>query len=387
MYRIGKEEIEAVARVINSKSLFKINDGGQETMHCEEEAKALFGAKHALLMTSGKAALISALTALGIGPGDEVIVPAYTYIATAIAVTAAGAIPVIVDVDETLTMDIDDMERKISKYTKAVIPVHIQGFPCNMKAIMECAKRHNIKVVEDACQADGGSYMGKRLGTIGNAGALSFNQFKVISSGEGGMLLTDDASLLERALIFHDSSAVAFFGTQLKEDGETPFCGNEYRTNEVTAAILREQLKKLDGILFDLRKNKKIIMDALKDIFKFAPSNDIAGDCGTSIPFRFASEKEARAFATADGINGFLPIDTGKHVYTHWTPILQKRGAFHEGMDPFKMEVNKDLNHNYSADMCSKTLDLLARTVYISVNPDWSKQDIETIINACKKAQ
>lgn len=387
MYRIGQEEIDAISRVIKSKNLFKCNNGFQETMHCENELKEIFDCKNAILMTSGKAALISALTALGIGPGDEVIVPAYTYIATAIAVTAVGAIPVIADIDETLTIDVIDVEKKISKYTKAIMPVHIQGFPCNMDALLNLAAKYNLKIVEDACQADGGSYKSKRLGTIGDAGALSFNQFKIISAGEGGALLTNNRTLYERAFIYHDSSAVAFFGEQLDNIEEPQFCGVEYRTNEIAAAVLREQLKRLDGILHDLRKNKKIITGALSNNYSFIKSNDIEGDCGTALAFYFDSEEHARKFASADGVRGTLPIDTGKHVYTHWTPILDKRGAVNPLMDPFKMAENKDLNHTYSKDMCKKTLDILSRTVYVGVSPDWSDKDIDNVINICNKAK
>ena len=383
MFRIGTEEIEAVKKVIESRELFKCNGGLQETMHCEQELRELFGCQNAILMTSGKAALIAALIACGIGPGDEVIVPGYTYIASAMAVLATGAIPVIAEIDETCTIDVNDAERKISKYTKAIMPVNIQGFPCDMDALMNLAKKYNLKIIEDACQADGGSYKGKRLGTIGHAGALSFNQFKIISAGEGGALLTNDRTLYERAFIYHDSSAVAYFGGQLDEITEPQFCGVEYRTNEIAAAVLREQLKKLDGILADLRKNKKNIMEVLQNDFRFIPSNDLAGDCGTTVAFAFDTEEAARKFATADGVKGTLPIDTGKHVYTHWTPILEKRGAFNPLMDPFNMQANKNLNQNYSMDMCPKTLDILAKTVYVGVNPDWSDAEVEKVIAAC----
>lgn len=379
MYRIGKEEIDAVTRVVNSRRLFKTS--GTETADCENLMRAMFGVKYSILMTSGKAALISALTALGVGPGDEVIVPGYTYIATAIAVAAVGAIPVIAEADETLTLDAADVKRKIGKHTKAVIPVHIQGFPCNMDALSALG----IPIVEDACQADGGSYKGRRLGTIGAAGALSFNEYKIISAGEGGAFLTNDRRLFERAFIFHDSSAIAFFGNQLDGINEQQFCGNEYRTNNIAAAILHEQLKKLDGILADLRKNKKIIQNALVSDFKFAPSHDADGDCGTTLAFRFNNEKAARRFAAIAG--GWLPIDTGKHVYTNWTPVMNKTGALHPAMDPFKMPANKNLNHNYSLDMCPKTLDYLARTVYIGIDPDWTAAQIEEKISAFKKAK
>lgn len=375
MYIIGKEEKEALARVIDSGCLFKINDGPREVMHCENELKEALGTKYALLMTSGEAALVSALIGLGIGPGDEVIIPAYTYIATAMAVVSAGAIPVICEADQTLTIDVKDAEKKISKHTKAIIPVHIQGFPSDMDALTALAEKYNIAIVEDACQSVGGEYKGQMLGSIGIAGSYSFNYFKVITSGEGGALFTSDRTLYERALIYHDSSAIAYFGSQLDGVNEPQFCGSEFRVSEFTGAIIREQLKRLKGIIADLRKNKAILADAVKDKFELAPSHDIAGDCGTTLPFRFGSEKEARAFAGKVG--GTLPIDTGKHVYSNWTPIMEKRGALHPLMDPFKMEANKGLNCDYSLDMCPATLDLLSRTVYIGVSPAWDEKAIE----------
>ena len=386
MFRMGKEEKEAVIKVIDSGNLFKINDGLQEAINFEKELQEKFECSKALFMTSGKGALISALIGMGIGPGDEVIVPAYTYIATAIAVVATGAIPIIAEIDETLTLDIKDVELKISPRTKAIIPVHIQGFPNNMDALLELSKKYKIKILEDACQADGGSYHGKRLGTIGNAGALSFNFFKIISSGEGGALLTNDEIIYQRALIHHDSSAIAFFGNQLNGVTEEQFCGTEFRGNEILASILREQLKKMDTILNDLRKNKKTVMEALKNDFNFAPSNDIAGDCGLVVPFQFKTEQEARRFAESEGIYGSLPIDTGKHVYSNWTAIMNKKGAFHPLMDPFKMEANKDFVPDYKPDMCPKTLDILSRTVYVYIHPDMTDNQINELILNCKSA-
>ena len=161
MFRIGQEELDALARVIKERKFFKTE--GTECFSFEKEFCQTLHCKHAILMTSGEAALISALTGMGIGPGDEVIVPAYTYIATAMAVTAVGAIPVICEVDETLTIDVADMEKKIGPYTRAVIPVHMQGFPCDMGPLMKVAKAHGIQVLEDACQANGATWQGKRI--------------------------------------------------------------------------------------------------------------------------------------------------------------------------------------------------------------------------------
>lgn len=386
MYRIGQEEIDAVAKVIRTKDFFKINDSLHEAENAEEDMKKLFNVKHAIMMTSGHGALTSALIAMGVGPGDEVIVPAYTYIATAMAVVAAGAMPVMAEADETLTISPEDVEKKITKNTKAIVPVHIQGFPCNMDAIMEIAKKHNLMVLEDACQADGGMFRGKRLGTIGDAGALSFNYYKIVSAGEGGALLTNDKTIFDRALIYHDSSAVAYFGDQLSDVDSMLFCGNEYRANEILSAIMREQFKRMDGILKDLRANKKYLMDALADVCEFAPSNDIEGDCGTTLPISFESYESACAFAAAEGINGSVPYDTGKHVYKNWTPIMTKTGALNPLMDPFKMEANKDIVPDYSEDMCPKTLDILSKTAYININPDWTKAELDKMVENVKKA-
>lgn len=386
MYRIGKEEIAELTKLIESKDLFKINGGLRESEQVEAKLRKLFSSQHAIFLTSGYAALTSALVAMGVGPGDEVIVPAYTYIATPMAVIAAGAIPVIADVDETLTLSAEDFKNKITKHTKAVIPVHIQGFPCDMDAITSVAREHGVYVLEDACQADGGSYKGKRLGTIGEAGALSFNFFKIVTCGEGGALLTDNRELFERALIYQDSGAVAFFGDQMKDFSTEGFCGNEYRSNELCAAVLNVQLDRMDSTLADLRKNKKYVMDALEGVCSFVPSHDIEGDCATTLAFRFETEAAARAFATAQGIDGTLPIDTGRHVYTHWTPVIEKRGAFNPLMDPFKMEANKDIVPEYTDDMCADTLDKLSKAVYIYVNPDSTKTELDELVVTVKNA-
>ncbi len=375
MYRIGQEEKDAVARVIDSKELFKVNNGPlQETANFEKELREKFDVNRALLMTSGKAALTSALIGMGVGPGDEVIVPAYTYMATAVAVLATGAIPVVAEIDETLLLDPKDVEKKITKNTKVIIPVHMMGYPADMAGIMEVAKKHNLKVLEDACQADGGSFKGKRLGTIGDAGALSFNFFKIISAGEGGALLTNNDEIFEKALIFHDSSAVAYFGDQMSGFSTEPFCGHEFRTNEITAAIMREQLKKLDGILADLRKTKKSLAEKLAGHFTFIPSNDPEGDCGTHLTLVFESTEEAKAFvekAYDVAIPGFM----GKHIYSGWGPILNKRGAAHPRMNPYNMPENANAPE-ITADCCPKSTDLLTRTVHIFLNPDWTEEEI-----------
>jgi len=384
MYRIGQEEIDAAANAINARSLFKINNNLQMVKHVDEALCDIFGVEHAIFMTSGHAALTSGLVAMGIGPGDEVIVPAYTYISTAMAVVAAGAIPIIADIDDSLTLDPADFKARITERTKAVIPVHIQGFPSKMDEITAIAKENGIKVLEDACQADGGSYKGRRLGSIGDAGALSFNYYKIVTAGEGGALLTNDRDIYEKSLIYHDSSAIAYFGNQMENFNSKQFCGSEYRANEISAAVMGIQLTRLDGILADLRKNKAALMKLIEGNVRFAPINDTEGDCATTLAVQFDSEEEARKFAKAIGAG--LPIDTGKHVYINWTPIIEKRGALHPLMDPFKFEANRDINPDYSAENCAKSLDILARTVYIGINPDWTEDDVKARANVIIEA-
>lgn len=389
MYRIGQAEIDAVARVINSKNLFKVNDALRETEKCEKNMRDIWGVKRALLVTSGKGALISSLVGMGIGPGDEVIVPAYTYIATAIAVLATGAIPVIAEINETLTLDPKDFEAKITDRTRAVIPVHIMGFPCDMDEIMRIANEHNIMVLEDACQADGGSYKGKRLGSIGDAGALSFNYFKIVTAGEGGAVITNNDTLYERALIYQDSSAIAFFGDQLNGINEPQFCGSQFRTNEISAAILNEQFNRLEGILGDLRKNKKKLAELLSPYCRFAPSNDPEGDCGVALSIEFDTEEQCIDFYKKAPDCLSRPRESDRHIYCNWTAIMEKRGAFHPLMDPFKMEANKDNIPDYNPDMCPETLKHLSKNCYIHISPDWTDEEIKAkaqyYISALKK--
>ena len=343
------------------------------------------GTPRCVCLNSATAALELSLRLLGIGSqsggsaDDEVITSAYTYTASASVIAHVGAKIVLVDCSEadgTLEMDCEKLEAAITGNTKAIIPVHIQGFPCNMDRIMAIAKKHNLFVLEDACQSDGGTYHGKRLGTIGDAGAYSFNYFKVITAGEGGALITDNRQIFERGLIYHDSSAIAYFGNQLETVESEQFCGTEFRVSEFTGAILREQLKKLDPILTDLHRNRDYLISKLSGKYTFLASNDTDGDCATTLAFWFDSEEEARAFQSKFG--GTMPIDTGKHVYSNWTPVMNKRGAFNPAFDPFKMEANKDLNHNYSPDMCARSLGYLRRAVYIGVNPDATEAELDS---------
>src|ERR671931_917 len=186
---VGDEELEALARVIRSKNVFRyygVGDGPQETDAFEREFAEHIGARHALLVNAGSAALICGLIGAGVGPGDEVIVPAYTWNATPNAVLASGALPVLAEVDDSLTLDPADVERKLTPRTRAILPVHMRGNAADMRSLVEVARARGVALVEDVCQAAGASFAGERLGTFGDAAAFSLQFNKIITTGEGG---------------------------------------------------------------------------------------------------------------------------------------------------------------------------------------------------------
>ena len=385
MFRMGKEEVEAVEKVIATKELFRVNNALKQAEKFEDAWAKTIGTDYAILLSSGTGALISALVGMGIGPGDEVIVPGYTFMASASAVLAVGAIPVLAEIDETLTIDVEDIKKKISKNTKAIIPVHICGFPCNMDAICEVAKENNLYIIEDACQADGGMYKGKRLGSIGDVGAFSFNYYKLISAGEGGALVTNNKLAYDRAMIYHDGGAA--FRPYASEFEVPVFMGTQMRTNEVTAAIMNVQLTRMDGIIADLRRVKKTMTEALAgcDLFTVAPSHDIEGDLATHLPLRFKDYETARKFAEDKELGGTLIVDSGKHIYYNWGPVMEKRGAHCDALNPYMLPQNKDLNMEVSHDMLPKTIDLVQRTYNVFLHCDWTDEQIQAKIDAILK--
>lgn len=389
MYRIGEEELEELRKVIAGKKLFRkgapAQGHQQEVDRFEHEWAQTIGTQYALCLSGGgTAALICALAAMGIGPGDEVIVPAYTWMATATAALSLGAIPVIAEVDETLTLDPLDVENKLSSHTRVILPVHMAGRPANLEKLLAIARRENLFLVEDACQADGGSYRGQRLGSYGHCGAFSFNDFKIISCGEGGAFVTNDRTLYDRARIFHDSlTGFPTFATDLTVE---PFVGLQFRANEIMGAIPRVQLQCLDGILSDLRRIGRRFDEALNDCLRAAPSNDPDGDCRVVAAYQFEDEKAARTFAKSEGVGGWLPADTGRHIYNNWTALLERRVGHHPDWNPLNHPKNQGLQSNYSADMCPHTLNILGRTVYISLNPDWNEDEVEKRLAACRHA-
>jgi dTDP-4-amino-4,6-dideoxygalactose transaminase len=364
MPRVGLREMLALGRVIAGGKLSRFAAGSAGfTSQFEARFREKLKVNHLLTVNSGTSALISALAAAGVGPGDEVLVPAYTWVSTAIAPLAVGAVPVLVDIDESLTIDPHDVERKITPYTKAIIPVHMRNLVSNMDAINELAKRHKLIVIEDACQAVGVNYKGRYVGTIGDAGAFSFNHHKNLNAGEAGAVLTNDDRLFTRARMYHD------VGSYIREhefEGNEPiFAGVNFRVSELTGAVLLAQLTRLDPLLNRLRRRREIMVKHLSKSKKMriSPHHDPANAVGLSVIFERA--QDAKEFATKRGVERL--IDTGRHIYTNWEPIFAQR-SFNPRIDPYKW-ANREIT--YSAEMCRRTLDILERTCYVSLGPQY----------------
>jgi dTDP-4-amino-4,6-dideoxygalactose transaminase len=353
----------AIGRVVARGQLLRYGGNGGFTARFEDALQKKIDVKHALTVNSGTSALISALVGAGVGPGDEVLVPAYTWVATAAAPLAVGAVPVLVDVDESLTIDPEDIERKITPFTKAIIPVHMLNLVCNMEAIMEIARRHGLKVIEDACQGVGISYRGRRVGSIGDAGAFSFNQYKNLNSGEGGAVVTNDSRIFMRARMYHD---VGSYVRGYEFEGNEPvFAGVNFRVSEITGAILHAQLPRLDRLLRRLGARRRAFADALSKSrrLRLSPHNDPESAVGLSVIFD--EPEAAAAFAKHRGVQRL--IDSGRHVYTSWEPILTQR-AFDDRMNPWRWARRKI---EYSPDMCQRTLDILRRTCNVTLGAQY----------------
>ena len=281
---IGAEEKKEVMEVLDNKYLFRYygpKESPSKVLALEQEYAKYLGSRHCLALNSCTSALITALVAVGVGPGDEVIVPSYTFFATCAAVVAARAIPIVAEVDRSLTMDPVDLEKKITTRTKAIIPVHMRGMPAKMDSIMEIARRHSLKVIEDVAQANGGAFRGKPLGSFGDIGCFSLQFHKIITSGEGGVLATNVDLLYTRAQAYHDVAAC------WRKDRFAPpefqgeiFFGVNFRMSELTGAVALAQFRKLDMIVSRMRRNKKLIKDRIRDLpgLEFREVTDEAGD-------------------------------------------------------------------------------------------------------------
>ena len=388
---IGDEEIEAVTSVLRSQELFRYPKDRSEAAKFEAEAAEHLGVEYALMVNSGTSALICALTGVGVGPGDEVVVPGYTYISTAAAVMATGAVPVIAEIDESLGLDPQDLERKITPYTKAVVPVHMRGVPARLDEILAVARAHGLKVIEDCCQCVGGSYKGQGVGTYGDVGAWSLNYYKTISSGEGGLVYTNDRDIYERACFAGDPGLPMWTASEDVEWQNDPFPRQTYRPSEVLAAIARVQLSKLEDILEHQRSLKQAFVDGLEEAkgFRLQHVDDPSGDTGVSASVIVHDKELAIGYAhalQAEGVEVATVYNDGfpdRHIYTYWDSILEKR-SHHPSGYPWKDPSYKG-NVEYSKDMCPQTLDILGRSLRFDFNMNMTVEHARLIAQALNK--
>ena len=371
---VGREEIEALTRVIESKNVFRyygVGDGPDEVLSFEREFAEHIGAKHALCVNAGSSALICALIGAGIGEGDEVIVPAYTWNATPNAVLASRALPVLAEVDESLTLDPVDVERRITPRTRAILPVHMRGAPAPMTELMAIAKQHDLVLIEDVCQAAGATYRGRRLGTFGDAGAFSLQFNKIITTGEGGVLITDRDDLLDLALDVHDCANSVRRGTGLPK-----YAGYNFRASELTGAMARVQLGRLDGLLERMRANHARLTAEIAGLpgLTLRRANDEDGDAGIALIAFADSPAKAAEGASALNAEGVLamqiysPATPDLHIYPYWAPVLAALEA-----------------SGAERPDCPRTLDLVERAIHVDVSPLCEEQDLDEIAFAFEK--
>ncbi len=383
----GDEERAAVLEVLDSRSLFRYYGPQllEKVLAFEEASKALLGATYAVATSSGTGAIRAALAALGVGCGDEVILPALTFIASVNAVVVAGAVPVFADIDDTLGLDPVDVEAKITDRTVAVMPVHLDNGACDMDPLMEVARRRGIRVLEDTAQSMGTTYKGRALGTIGDLGAFSLQLEKNVTSGEGGLVTSQDETLYLRAARYQDQGGqfVTSTGSSRGEDGSeaiAPFVGENLRMTEIAGAIAEVQVRRLPGLLERQRTNQRRILAAVATIdgldHRRLPDPD--GDGGSSVNLFLPTPELARRFCKAMRAEK-LPagqLYNGQPVYL--TPsIVERRTASNKG-GPWHC-AEHPTEATYGPGLCPRSEDLAARAVIVPVGAAFSERDCDDV--------
>ena len=375
LLKVGREELDNIAEVLASGEPFRYR-AGSACERFERRWAEYLGVQHAALTSSGTAALVAALAGLGIGPGDEVLVPAHTFMATAVAVLSVGAIPVIVDIDESLGMSPEAMEDAIGPRTRAVIPAHMWGLAADLDPIIAGCRRRGLRVVEDACQSIGGGYHGRMLGSLGDAGAFSFNYYKNMTAGEGGAVITNDPGAFEIARCMVDCGR--FFWTGRSADMQ-PFSVAGSRASEIQGAMLNAQLDRLPGLLDQLRAQKEQILKATcVGGLAANPRHSPESECATYLHYLLPTPEHADDLANR--VQGTVVARTGRHTYTEWDPILNHRAGHHPRLNPFLWPENAGCRRDYSPDMCARSLGVLRRTVMITNRVDWTEPEVAAVV-------
>lgn len=370
---ISKEEEQAVTDVVRKGDLFRYY-GPKSPTHVnqlEQFAREFYGVRHALAVNSGTGALFTAMSAMGIGPGTEVIVPAFMWVATVTAVVQTNAIPVLCEVNDSLNMDPGDLEKKITKRTRLIAVVHMAGTPCDMDAIMRVADKHNIPVLEDCAQCNGGSFKGRKVGTFGKVGIFSLQINKNVTAGEGGLLVTDDDGLYTRLAAAHDIG-VPWKDNLPDETGEVYIWGQGRRMGELAGSVANVQLRKLPQVVAHMKASKQRIKDAIGEIkgVSFRRLNDHDGDTGPFLILTFDKESHAvgvtKKLADNSIQNVFHLSQYGLHIYHNIRSLVEKVPLSPAG-NPWSLSQNAESIFEYGKGACPKSDDIFARSVIITI--------------------
>src|SRR5262245_10753211 len=326
---IGEEEIAEVMQVLTSRALSRYGSAsdpnfGAKVRTVEREIASIAGVRYGLgLHGGGSSGLFITLLGVGVGPGDEVIVPGFTFVASISAIVYARATPVLAEVDDSFNLDPADVEARITPRTRAILVVHMLGAPARLDEIRDIADRHGLFLVEDCAQAFGASCQGQGVGGIGHTGVYSFNEYKTITCGDGGMIVTDDEDLYNRLFAIHDQGHAPLRGGS--KYAERPFLGLNFRMTELSGAVLLAQVRKLDRIRDHLRTNKAIVRSTIADVpgIGFRTIVDPEGDLATHLVVTFPSAEMARSVAEA---LGSITLDaSGWHVYGNMEHLIERR--------------------------------------------------------------
>ncbi len=373
--------------VLESRVPFRWSRGASsKALAFEKEYAAHIGARFTLGVTSGTTALYTAMAALEVGPGDEVILPAWTWYACYDAIVLSGALPVFAEIDESFNIDPDDIERRITPQTKAIMAVHLQGCPCDMDRILEIAKKHHLRVLEDCAQCAGGRYKGKYVGTIGDIGINSFQLSKTITAGEGGAVITNDPKLFERAFRFHDFGSLQSPYSEALGGGLLPaFAACNFRMNEFTGAVLRGQLQKLETICRGLRTNARKVREAIADLpnLKLRKSPDLEGDLGVGVFIDWGTKERRDKFLRAMRAEGVPASAPGGSVILPTAPRIEKKATVHPAWPSFQSARGRSIQ--YGSACCPRTIDILGRAGGVIMDPNFSEDDLRDIVKAIRK--
>ncbi|MCY4080028.1 MAG: DegT/DnrJ/EryC1/StrS family aminotransferase [Caldilineaceae bacterium] len=375
MELVGEEEIEEVLQVLRAGYLYRYGvttpDGVDprfqgKVYQLEQEIAAMSQVQYAVAVNSGTSALLAAMAALGIGPGDEVIVPGFTFVASISAIVYTGAVPVLAEIDRTFNLDPDDVKAKISPRTKAIMAVHMMGNPARLEELRRVADINNLYLIEDCCQAFGAAYRGRPIGSIGHVGAFSFNIYKTITSGDGGMIITDDEELYRRAFAFHDQGHSPLrTGVEI---GRRPFLGLDFRCTELQAAVLLAQLRKLPTLIDRLQTSKRHFKAAIFDLpgLEFREVLDPEEEVATILTVILPDANVAAKIAAE--LDSKVVAEAGWHVYNNMEHLLEQRmptPLFCSFSCPHYAEAGGSMQ--YGKGMLPRTDDLLARSINISI--------------------